>query len=110
MDLFTMPVLAQYRGLRACGNRYWHWYFPVFRYTVDGKVIEQQSFAFYSKRKCKQLFTAGQMYTVFVDPKFPRYCIDKRCVPFWPHIVLILTAIVFIGMGILGFLGIATIG
>lgn len=73
----TMPVLAQYCGLRVSGR---YWYSPVFRYTV------------------------------FVDPSFPRHCIDKRCVPLWRYIVLILTAILFIVMGVLGFLWIATIG
>ena len=104
----TMPVWAQYLGLRVCGNRYW--YSPVFRYTVGGEVIEQQSFASYSKHKCRKLFAAGKAYTVFVDPSFPRHCIDKRCVPLWRYIVLILTAILFIVMGVLGFLWIATIG
>ena len=74
-------------------------YAPLFFYQYLGKSYEAQSFLHYSRRLSELLFKKGEQLEIFVDPRAPENCADKRKFPRC-HFLLLLGALCFLALTI----------
>ncbi len=75
------------------------WYnAPQFLFRYNGETVLAYSFASYSKRKFKKNFEINQTYDIFINPKKPNYCVDKRFFP-GGTIVCLIFMVIFLLLG-----------
>ena len=77
----TVSVHAKLKDKRISRVRHSSLWIPIFSYTYNGETIVSESCISYSKRKFKKLFEIGKTYEIFINPKFPTDCADKRKFP-----------------------------
>ena len=75
-------------------RRKFSFYTPRFSYDHNGETILAQSFLLYSKGKINKLFEINGTYDIFINPKNPKQCVDKRYFP-KSNIVLLICGIIF---------------
>ncbi len=96
----THIVIAKCIGFdTVSGHRGWHRYTPKFSYTFNDEKFEICSFVSYNKRKFKKLFIENEEYEIYVNPKLPKHCADKRTYPI-SNVVLIIFGIAFLLLGV----------
>ena len=75
------------------------WYYaPQFLFRYNGEAVLAYSFISYSKRKFKKNFEINQTYDIFINPKKPNYCVDKRFFP-GDKIVDLIFMVIFLFLG-----------
>ena len=77
----TVSVHAKLKDKRISRVRHSSLWIPIFSYTYNGETIVSESCISYSKRKFNKLFEIGKTYEIFINPKFPTDCADKRKFP-----------------------------
>ena len=77
---YREPVDSLYRGQLL--------FSPVFRYECNGKKYEEMNFTMYRTKRFNSLFADAHSCQIFVHPKHPEICTDKRGFPFLYVIVL----------------------
>lgn len=75
-------------------------YVPVFSYHYRGESYEGQSFLPHSKRNLQHLFSKGDRCEIFVDPRCPECCVDKKRERPRLHLLLMFFAICFFAFSI----------
>ena len=53
---------------------------PAFTYKFDGETINAVSFVSYPNGRHKRLFSQDSQYNIYIDPKAPTHCADKRLI------------------------------
>ena len=85
----TAPVQARVKGIvQSYSRRGIRRYTPVFCYQYLGKSYEMTSFVHYSLRNSRCLFEEGMYYHIFVDPRPPEFCVDKRRRPRYDFLLM----------------------
>lgn len=74
-------------------------YAPIFKYTYNDCIYEQQSFQVFSKRKIMK-FEYGKQYIIYINEKNPKRFIVEKKFEFIDLIILIF-GILFILVGLL---------
>ena len=77
----TVSVHAKLKDKRISRVRHSSLWIPIFSYTYNGETIVSESCIYYSKRKFIKIFEIGKTYEIFINPKFPTDCADKRKFP-----------------------------
>ena len=67
---------------------------PVFRYEYNGRKYIEMSFSMYRAKKLSSLFADPIGHQIYVHPKHPEICTDKRSFPFLYIILLVLGCII----------------
>ena len=98
----TVPVEAYVKDLVPVYHRRGQpsRYVPVFSYRYLEKNYEERSFLNYTGRTLHRLFTVGERYEIFIDPRCPSCCADKRKLPYVGNPLLLLCALGFLAFGI----------
>ncbi len=79
--LCTVPIRAKLKDKRISRVRHSSLWIPIFSYTYEGNNIVSESCISYSPRKFGKLFEIGKSYDIYINPKFPTDCADKRKFP-----------------------------
>ncbi len=88
---YREPIDSLYRGQLL--------FSPVFRYECYGKRFEEMSFTMYRTKRFNSLFADTRNCQIFVHPKHPEICTDKRGFPFL-YVVILILGIVISALGI----------
>ncbi|MBE7002468.1 MAG: hypothetical protein E7421_07260 [Ruminococcaceae bacterium] len=72
-----------------------HYYIPEFSYNYGGEHFSICSFVSYRKRKFKKNFAINHVYDIYVNPRNPKQCIDKRFYPV-SNIFILVISIIFL--------------
>lgn len=73
-------------------------YTPKFFYIYNNKEYRQASFIGYHARTHNKLYSEHNSYTIFIDPKKPYNCVDKRVIPLHAIIEPLIAGIVLFVM------------
>ena len=85
----TEPVRAKCTRY-LIGGRYRETRIPVFCYRFQGETLEESSFLSYPVKQYERLFEKGGIYTIYLDPKAPKVCADKREFPKTGNLALLI--------------------
>ena len=89
----TVSVHAKLKDKRIYHHKFSTLWTPIFSYTYNGETIVSESCISYSKRKFNKLFEIGKTYEIFINPKFPTDCADKRKFPSGVVVLLVFGAL-----------------
>jgi len=103
----TLPVSAEYIGYQSSGGKGIKFKFPQFRYQYKNESFVTQSFVSYSSVDFNELYgdkTKNKEITIYVNPRNPDMCVDKRKTHFARPIIVAsfgLVCIVFLILSLL---------
>ena len=78
----TKKVVARCTGYQVHRVKGIPCFYPVFRYTYKGKTFISQSLVNYLEADYNALFDKGEEITIYINPKKPDLCVDKRKLPY----------------------------